>query len=106
MTLIDNTEGHLEQVRAYAETVQLREQLEEKLAYLRDYRDDTVRCQLFKDFAPQSFYFVMEIKKDGKWEQFFNGGLIFHGVHDRGGDGGAPTFSVNMSPTTAWSIHT
>ena len=35
-----------------------------------------------------------------------NGGIIFHGTHDRGGDGGAPTFSVNLTPTVGWAIHT
>ena len=35
-----------------------------------------------------------------------NGGLIYHGAHDGGGDGGAPTFSVNLSPVNGWSIHT
>ena len=35
-----------------------------------------------------------------------NGGVIFHGTHDGGGNGGAPTFSVCLSPTDGWSIHT
>lgn len=34
------------------------------------------------------------------------GGLIFHGSHDGGGDGGAPSFSVCLSPVDGWSIHT
>lgn len=40
------------------------------------------------------------------WEYWFNGGLLYHGSHDNGGDGGAPTFSVNLSPVNGWSIHT
>jgi hypothetical protein len=35
-----------------------------------------------------------------------NGGLIYHGKHDNGGDGGSPTFSVCLEPTNGWSIHT
>lgn len=34
------------------------------------------------------------------------GGLIFHGSHDGGGDGGPQSFSVCLSPVDGWSIHT
>lgn len=57
------------------------------------------KCKMFKDFAPLSFCWQME---NGK----LHGGLIYHGAHDHGGDGGAPTFSVNLSPTDGWSLHT
>ena len=40
------------------------------------------------------------------WCTAYNGGLIYHGPHDRGGDGSAPTFSVNLNPHDGWSIHT
>jgi hypothetical protein len=45
-------------------------------------------------------------KETGSYDYWFNGGLIFHGAHDRGGDGGAPTYSVNLSPTDGWAVHT
>jgi len=54
------------------------------------------------DFADKSFTWA--IVKDGKVKM--NGGMILHGAHDNGGDGGAPTFSVNLSPTTGWQLHT
>lgn len=41
-----------------------------------------------------------------EWKRWMNGALIYHGPHDNGGDGGAPTFSVNLVPTNGWSIHT
>jgi len=53
--------------------------------------------ELWLDFAPLSFTW----KGSG-----MVGGLIFHGPHDRGGDGGEPTFSVNLSGAYGWSIHT
>jgi hypothetical protein len=67
-----------------------------------------VRVRLYKDFAPQSFEFVKEImyKDETEWTFQFNGGLIFHGSHDNGGDGGAPTYSVNLTPQDGWSVHT
>ena len=53
-------------------------------------------------FSPISLYF--EVTKQGRL--ILNGGMIFHGSHDRGGNGSAPTFSVNLTPTTGWAIHT
>jgi hypothetical protein len=69
---------------------------------------DGIRVRLFADFAPQSFEFYREVKKEGgeDWLTCTHGGLIFHGSHDNGGDGGAPTFSVNLTPQDGWSIHT
>lgn len=37
---------------------------------------------------------------------WFVGGLIYHGEHDHGGDGGAPTFSLNLTPKNGWAVHT
>ena len=62
------------------------------------------RCNLFKDFAPNSFYFEWQRRVDGEWKFWMNGGLIFHGNDD--GCGGPPTFSVNLERTDGWSIHT
>tara|TARA_Y100000310_G_scaffold194826_1_gene194838 strand:- start:304 stop:645 length:342 start_codon:yes stop_codon:yes gene_type:complete len=104
---------YLASVQAFAESVQTDEgqDLDSRLAYLAGYAchntpEDT-RCRLFPDFAPQSFAFTMERKnKAGQYEYWFNGGLIFHGNHDGGGDGSAPTFSVNLNPVSGWSVHT
>lgn len=52
---------------------------------------------LYKDFAPLSFTWG-----GNGWV----GGLIFHGSHDGGGDGGMPSLSVCLSPVDGWSIHT
>ena len=64
-----------------------------RLSTILDRNDMT----LDDDFAPLSFTFH---------GQGLYGGIIFHGVHDRGGDGGAPTFSVNLGPVDGWAIHT
>ena len=71
----------------------LRPNLERLIVIAR--RDGKPR--LFKDFAPYSF----EFSAGGLY-----GGLIFHGSHDGGGNGSAPTFSVCLTPTDGWSIHT
>jgi len=66
-----------------------------------------VRVFLFKDFAPHSFSIVWKrLNKENEWSIWFQGGLIFHGPHDNGGDGSAPTFSVNLTPMNGWSVHT
>lgn len=127
MPLIDRTEGYLEEVREFADSINMREQLEGQLEYLAGYANGPgckgpTRCILYRDWAPKSFRFAMERKRretdplpsernnqrtgDPEWVYWFNGGLIFHGAHDRGGDGGAPTYSVCLSPVDGWSVHT
>lgn len=111
--LVDNTDGYLDTVKEFAVKVGKEGNLRRKLDYLDQYasgrRSEGIetRCQLYKDWAPQSFAFLMEMRKDGgEWERWFNGGLIFHGDHDGGGNGGAPTFAVCVNPEDGWSIHT
>lgn len=53
--------------------------------------------KLWLDFAPFSFTW----KAGGLY-----GGLIFHGPHDGGGNGGVPTFSVNITAVHGWALHT
>lgn len=80
---------------------------------MKDEPEDTgidrhkTHCELFGDFAPLSFSFVMKVRgEDGKYKYWFNGGVIFHGPHDGFGNGGAPTFAVSLTPTVGWQIHT
>jgi len=104
--------------------------LEETLAFAKERKDDSLqKCidrlkqveknykengqdidtQIFIDFAPYSFYFCRVNYKNGrdyKPEYISNGGIIFHGKHDNGGDGSAPTFSVSLTPCNGWQIHT
>lgn len=116
---ISRCEDHFHQVQEFAKAS---ERLDDFLGRLErlawgDLSDDELTCwgrpckvrvTLFKDFAPHSFEFVKEVmyKEKTEWEFQYNGGLIFHGSHDNGGDGGAPTYSVNLSPQDGWSIHT
>lgn len=90
-----------------------------------------MRLLVMSDFAPLSFYFIKEVlccckcdsslwydsmtcrtcgqkvdESNGEWKRDYNGGIIFHGNHDRGGDGGTPTFSVNITPVNGWATHT
>ncbi len=88
------------------------DQLKDRLRYLDTYAEHDERgrtqCRLWSDSSPHSFYFVMNVRDQdtGEYRRWFNGGLIFHGAHDRGGDGGAPTFSVSLTPASGWSVHT
>jgi hypothetical protein len=98
-----------EAIRFAAKTNQLTN-LIQKLNFLANYANEVgTRCTLFKDFAPYSFTIIME-KEDylnpGEFIPWFGGGLVYHGPHDNGGDGGAPTFSVNLNNSNGWSIHT
>lgn len=102
---------HFDEVKSFAESTGQLEQLQQKLDYLDTYADHEkqglTKCVLGKDWAPYSFAFTM-LKRDanGEYRRWFNGGLIYHGSHDNGGDGSAPTFSVNLTPQNGWSIHT
>jgi hypothetical protein len=64
------------------------------------------KTRIMCDFAPLSFYFEKVVMIDGEWKRDYNGGIIFHGSHDGGGDGGAPTFSVSLTPVDGWATHT
>jgi len=82
----------------YTEHPELKRSFDHCLDTLNRIRDSfggVVR--LFLDFAPYSFEFSVG---------GLNGGMIFHGGHDGGGDGGGPTLSVCLTPTTGWSLHT
>lgn len=110
---------HFEEVERFADQAGRKAQLLETLSRLvaGDISDEELTCwtrpckmrvRLYRDFASQSFEFVKEIMYEGeeKWTFQFNGGIIFHGPHDNGGDGGGPTYSVNLSPQDGWSVHT
>ena len=101
--LIVNCPEHLAAVRAFADRTNQRQQFESCLSDLTTFLPDGWTVILYTDFAPYSFF----------WTQYsptrshgLIGGLIYHGQHDNGGDGGAPTFSVNLIPSTGWCIHT
>ncbi len=110
MLKIDDQE-HFDKVVVFAKSTNRMEQLQEKLDYLDTYADHEqkglTKCVLGYDFAPYSFSFLM-MKKDsnGEYQHYFNGGLIFHGEHDGGGNGSSPTLSVCLNPTDDWAVHT
>ncbi len=113
--LVDQTNGRLNEAFLHA----LRTgdaTLPDNLLFLRDYGEGDRngggalkrpnRCTLFSDFSPYSMTFLLESRVNGEWKRSLFGGLIFHGAHDRGGDGGPPTFSVSLTPASGWRIHT
>ena len=101
--LIVNCPELLEKVRKFADETNQRAAFEEKLDDLTRYKRDGSNVQLYEDFAPFSFYWVLTGPDGSRW---MNGGLIYHGELDGYGSGSAPTFSVCLTPTNGWSIHT
>lgn len=100
---------YYEKVVAEAKKRGCMEQLQEKLDYLANYAcqedSENTRCELYNDFAPLSFSFVMYRKEvDGEYERRFNGGLIFH----PGATGPDKSLSVELNPSDKphWSVHT
>lgn len=101
--IIDKTQGVLDEVRKFAILIGKSDNLESCLSGL-DYHNDDYKVSIYTDFAPKSFYFVRE--RNDKFAG--NGGIIFHGHHDNGGDGSSPTLSVSLSNNSEphWEIHT
>jgi hypothetical protein len=96
--------GYVEKVFEFARSIHYEAQLQDKLDNFGlwcNHGGTTV--ELYNDFAPYSFYFC---EFNANHDRIMNGGLIFHGAHDGGGNGGAPTFSVSLNPSNGWSIHT
>ena len=79
--------------------------LAERLDYLARYGEGNNVCHLHKDFAPNSFGFVMMRPDGSRW---FNGGLIYSGP-GQPLDGSGPALTVGIgidSSKLGWSIHT
>jgi hypothetical protein len=101
--LIVECPERLAAVREFADRTNQCQQFESRLSDLTAYLPDGWIVKLYSDFAPCSFFW-MEFAPTGRLGLI--GGLIYHGPHDGGGSGGAPTYSVNLTPTTGWCIHT
>jgi hypothetical protein len=102
--LIVKCEEYLQAVREFADRTGQRVQFESRLSDLYRYISaEGYMVILYEDFAPMSFYWE-EIGPTGKCSM--NGGLIYHGQPDGGGNGSPPTFSFNLTPSNGWSIHT
>jgi hypothetical protein len=94
---------YLDEVRKFADQSSQRQQFESRLSDLTAYLPDGWTVELYTDFAPYSFFWT-EFSPTG--QRGLIGGLIYHGQHDGGGNGGAPTFSVSLEPCQGWAIHT
>jgi hypothetical protein len=90
-------------VRDFADRTGQRQEFESSLSDLTAFLPDGWTVDLYTDFAPYSFFWI-QFNLDRS--RGLIGGLIYHGPHDSGGNGGAPTFSVNLTPANGWRIHT
>jgi hypothetical protein len=81
----------------------LAESFKENLERLAGFARGGGKVRIGLDFAPLSFGFAV-VRPDGSCS--IVGGLIYHGAHDGGGNGGAPTYSVNVNPMEGWTLHT
>lgn len=67
-------------------------------------RDIIIGC----DFDELSFTFREDLTDEERYKGYHPvcGGIIYHGPRDGFGNGEGPTFSVCMTPTTGYAIHT
>jgi hypothetical protein len=112
MLIIENQQ-HFDEVREFARSVGAVAELQRRLDFLANFGGDAakVRCRLYSDFAPHSFFWRMEYSSLEGWQTGLVGGLIYSGP-GAPSDGSAPSFSVSLNPDAAagrthmWSIHT
>jgi len=110
--IVDNTDGYLDSVREFAARTNQTEKLQKQLDYLGGYACNDgrqTRCLLYRDFAPQSFAFMMQLKREDEpcsaYRDWFNGGLIYYGAGENGVSD--PQFSVRLdSSSQGWEVHT
>jgi hypothetical protein len=104
-TITDYTNGRLNEIIEFADNNKLTLELYTTLSRFYRHLANGYNVELYPDFAPMSMTFAIK-NDDGTVS--LNGGFIFHGNHDNGGDGGAPTFSVSLDNDSKprWSIHT
>ena len=110
MTTIYTDPPHLQTVKDFADRTGQRAQLDEKLAYLEGMTRNREAGQddlyIHSDFSPMSFYFEIYpagSKRDNT-KRLWNGGLIYHGQLENGTR--PETFSVELTQSNSWSIHT
>src|ERR1700751_1529014 len=112
MMIIEDQE-HLDKVREFAPSVGAEAELQKQLDFLAGFGGDAakVRCHLYRDFAPHSFFWLVEHSSLDRWKPRLFGGLIYSGPGIPS-DGSAPSFSVSLNTDAAsgrkhmWSIHT
>ena len=116
---------YLREVMDFAETLpeEVRQTLYKNLAYICRLYPETANLEIYlqKDFAPYSFaWHIQDGLEDDPFyhvvsngeasssvhRRYLNGGIIFHGAHDGGGSGSAPTYSVCLTPTNGWAVQT
>ena len=105
MTLKIEDPTHFATVLEWAVANKCYDKLMQRLDYLGHYSDKATTCRLYKDFAPNSFEFLMELPDGTRW---FNGGLIYSGP-TQPLDGSAPALTVGIgvdSSVHGWSVHT
>ena len=103
--LLWHNKEYAKEVFQFAKKTNQTKNLKKRLQQLRNIaknRGSHWKVFIGKDFAPFSFYFSIMLGTT----RALDGGIIYHGLHDGGGNGSWPTFSVCLEPTQGWSIHT
>jgi hypothetical protein len=107
--IIVYNEEHYQAAFDFADRTNQRDQLEERLKTLELIAlNNQAFVHLYTDFVPHSFYFEIyrTPAREGRnrSERVMNGGLIYHGQLENGSS--PETFSVSLTESHSWSIHT
>lgn len=102
---------HLEEVRQFADKMNLRVQLEDQLTSLGSWFHECTgtecpyEIELHKDFAAYSFTFLVYRNLPEGRLFAMNGGLIYQGP-GLPADGSFPQLTVSLHPGIGWFVHT
>lgn len=108
---------HFDEVVKFAKQTNQLHQLCRQIEYLGMYGDSVesrartgrhrTACSLYKDFAPYSFTFLMQVWNEERqaYTTWFNGGLIYQGP-GLPTDGSFPSLTVSLHNNQGWFVHT
>jgi hypothetical protein len=96
---------HLIEVLKFAAENGCTMRLVEQFDYLTKYGEGDNICEVYGDWVPNSFTFLMKHPDGRRW---FNGGIIYSGP-GQPLNGSGPAFAVSLEKTGHehnWSVHT
>ena len=102
---VDNTNGKLDKILAFAATHPEKKSLEHCFSTLErikeNYGPKDVEILLYADWAQMSLGFSVFNEKINR--SFLSGGIIFHGSID---NKPVQNLSVTLTPSSGWQVHT
>ena len=101
-----NCQERYDKEREFAKSIGLLKQFDETFERLRrkeDNEDCPMRVSVGSDWYEHCFSFCVEYMRNGEWQYYYNGGVIYHGCPK---EGYRENGSFMEPGCYGWSIHT